>query len=163
LGSRDVYFDENAGRSVADEIARVVHQLPYVDLHSRQDYHFYIAGKRRLLETAFKNPEIEYLPRDYDRMVQQIDPVAIGRDLGVDVVITGRITDSYMAMNRTINWTWSRVNIEIDIFDIRSGAKLDTLKLEEIDQLSSPLRLVRTHLEKMLPDFDNAIGGQELK
>jgi hypothetical protein len=163
FGSRSVYRNENVGRNVADEVAKTLRGLPYIDLASRLDYRYYIEGKRQLLEVAFEEVEdIKYETQDYDRMIETIDPIEIGRELGVDLVVAGHVDNAYMAHNRTVEWIWSGVEIRVDVLNVRTGQREGSFAIEAERSLSSPLRLIRQELRKKLPNLDQLIGNAPL-
>jgi hypothetical protein len=157
FGSRDVYYDANIGRNLADELAVILGDLPYVDLAPRAEYRAFAQSRRPALEKAF--PSELLTAADYDRMVARANPVAVGRQLGADVVISGRVETAHYAQNRTIWWTWSSLEYRLDIHDVRTGALIGSLSSKDTDQIKSVLRMGRQNLRAQLPEIDRLMSS----
>jgi hypothetical protein len=149
----DLYRDENFGNVVADELAEALEEFPYLDLYSRLELKYYFAARREVLEGAFKKLG-EYTDAQYEEMIDRIDLVKIGRDLGVDYVIAGRVEDACLARNRTIHWTWSFAEVVIEVHDTRTGKPIYRKTLRDRRVLATPNRLVRDAIQDILPELD---------
>jgi hypothetical protein len=159
FGGRDVLRDENIGQTIADEVHATLGELSYLDLYSRLDLKYYNKARKEKLRSTFKDPA--YTEVEYDKMMDRISPLAIGRDLMVDYVVAGRVNDAYLARNRTIEWTWSRVDVDIELWDVRTGKVIWRLKVDDSRQLASPALLMRELLWRHLDAIDAALQNAQ--
>jgi hypothetical protein len=139
FGARDIWHNPGMGRMAADLFAHEINNLSFIHLISRTDIRYYMAGKRDLIRRKFdeRRRALEESPNakdreealriqnmteaDYDRNLEALPPLEIGRELKADRVLVGRIYDIYMAHNRTIHWYWSSVDLEVGLLDVDSG------------------------------------------
>jgi len=117
LGAHTHFQNRRDGVVFADALASRLATLPYVLLHSRADVRYYMQSKRRLLMDRFKNLERS----EYDRLLDEVSPLDYGIELGVDLVVTGRIIEAYMSEHHTIHTWYSYVKAEVDVWDISAG------------------------------------------
>lgn len=139
FGSRDIWHNPGLGRMAADVYSHELNKEPFINVVSRVDIKYYMARKReqlrRLREQQSRDLEATGNPEDlkaaarirqmtdaeYTMELQNLPPREIGRELKADRVLVGRIRDSYLAHNRTINWYWTYVDLELDLYDVDSG------------------------------------------
>jgi len=139
FGSRDVWHNPGMGRLAGDLFAHELNKLSFVRVVPRSDIKYYIANKRELVRRKLDEkrrvladspkPEdralAEHIQKmtdaDYDREVENLSPREIGRELKVDRVLIGQIHNLYLAHNRTIDWFWSSVDLEVNLLDVDSG------------------------------------------
>lgn len=118
FGARDIYYNPYVGETFADVLAdEIAKQCPFIDVYSRMDIKYYLVSKRNILKRHFpglKDPEIT-------QTINELDPVDIGRDLGVDKVITGVIYDCHTSHHRTFHWWSSVIEAEVKLIDVDSG------------------------------------------
>lgn len=139
FGSRDIWRNPGMGRVAADIFSHELNQLPFVKIVSRVDIKYYMAEKRQIIRRLrdqqrsklekSPNPRDRQLAEriakmteaDYDRELERLPVREIGRELGADRVLVGRIIDAYQAHNRTIHWYWSVVELQLELVDVDTG------------------------------------------
>lgn len=116
--SRDVYYNKNAGEIIADIFADAIrNRCPFADVYSRTDYKYYLVSKREILRRELTDLNDE----EIDRIIRELDPIDIGRDLGMDKVVLGRVFDTYTTHHRTVHWWSSVVDAEVKVIDVATG------------------------------------------
>ena len=116
--SRDVYYNQNAGEIIADIFADTIrNQCPFADVYSRTDYKYYLVSKREILKRELPDLNDDKI----DQIIHELDPVDIGRDLGMDKVVVGAVFDTYTTHHRTVHWWSSVVDAEVKIIDVATG------------------------------------------
>jgi len=152
FGSKDIYRDENIGTTAAGELHHLLQRFPYLQMVEMPDVLTYWEDRRAALESAYGKEG--YLGLDVQAMMQRVDPIRIGRDLNVDLLVTGKVNEAFLARNRTINWTWATVQFDVQVWDVRAGRSLLTLTIGETGELITPQTLIRSLMEEHLPVFD---------
>jgi len=168
FGARDVWHNPGMGQLAADIFAQELNQLPFIHMVSRMDTKYYLAGKRDLirkkLEERRQKLEESASPRDreeaqriramtdadYDRLVEQLPPYEIGRELKVDRVLIGRIYNIYLAHNRTIHWYWSSVDLEVSLMDVDTHKIIWTKRAQYTKNFSSTSLLLEVAAQNMI-------------
>jgi hypothetical protein len=121
FGARDVYRNPNAGRLFSDQLAKQLRKLPYLEVHSRIDYKYYVARKLERLRKAYPDLSDKEVAALYD----ESKPLDIGKDLnhywGVDKVVYGRIISGGTSHNRTFHWWRSSIAVEVFLLDVETG------------------------------------------
>jgi hypothetical protein len=139
FGSRDVWQNPGLGRVAGDVFSHQLSQLPFVTVVSRVDIKYYMADKRSALkqlrdrqrreleesgspEDLRKAQAIAAMTEaDYDAELEKLPPWEIGRELGADRVLTGRIRNAYLTFNRAFGFYWTVVDLELDLYDVQTG------------------------------------------
>lgn len=116
LFHQDLYFNSNVGRMAADIFSDYLRDNGIYQVVSRGDLKYYYADKRDLIQKklALKGDALE-------KSILQLDPVMIGREMGVDKVIVGHICDSELRKAVAPGSFTSVVSMNVAIFDVASG------------------------------------------
>lgn len=116
FGSNDVYYNANIGRIAADIFDEQLRSVPGLDVYSRQDLRVFYAEKKQKIRKRLSIDE-----RSAARALEQLDPIAVGRELGVDKVVVGRICDAELRKNRTFGPFASVTSLNVSLYDVHSG------------------------------------------
>lgn len=122
FGARTLMRNPQMGALFADDLGRSLTSLEYVEQHSRTDVRIYMASKRRLLTSRFK----DRTDQDYSRMLAEVSPVDYGEELGVDQILTGRVVEAYTSKGHVFDTWHSYVKVELDLWDMRAGQEVWT-------------------------------------
>ncbi len=118
FSSRDVYYNPNAGILFGDTLAdQLSKRCPYLDVYSRMDFKYYLVSKEEKLKRDF--PGLSTAERK--EILAELDPVDIGKDLGLDRVIVGSVNEAHTTHNRTFHWWSSVVAAETQILNVETG------------------------------------------
>jgi hypothetical protein len=117
LADRNRYDDGNAGRHIADELSREVDKIWGVQTHPRPDVGAMMAQKERLL--ALIEPGMTPDER-YDYLLS-IDPLDYGKELNADYVLVPFVREARMIQNRAVFWWYSKVAINLQLWDVDKG------------------------------------------
>lgn len=118
FGSRDLYYNPNVGEKLGDALAdELKRRCPFLDVYSRLDLKYYLLGKKEILRRTFPN----LTDKEREQIIENLDPLDIGRDLGVDKLLIGEITSCYTSHNRTFHWWSSVMKVNAKLIDIDSG------------------------------------------
>lgn len=116
LGRQDIYVNSNIGRIAADLLdERLREDCVYVP-KSRGDLKYYYADKKDLLRDKF-NLSSEELAK----AILRLDPVSIGREMGVQKVVVGHICDAEVRKPRMPGSFASVASLTVAVFDVQSG------------------------------------------
>jgi hypothetical protein len=116
FGSQDVYFNENMGRIAADIFADAIRSCNVFGVYARSDLRRYYADKAEVLNRELR------LSRDQQQAaLLQLDPISVGRELGVHKVLTGQVCDSEMRHSRAFGPFASAVSFRVALYDVASG------------------------------------------
>jgi hypothetical protein len=116
LSHQDIYVNSNVGRMAADIFSEYLRDNCLYTITSREDVKYYYADKRDLISKKLK------LTGDaLEKALQQLDPVMIGREMGVDKVIVGHICDSELRKAVALGSFASVVSMNVAIFDVATG------------------------------------------
>jgi hypothetical protein len=148
LTHQDLYFNSNVGRMAADIFSDYLQEEGIYAITSRGDLKYYYADKRDLIakKLNLKGDALE-------RALWQLDPVMIGREMGVDKVIVGHICDSELRKAVAPGSFASVISMNVAIFDVASGRL-------EYDHCYQDFRNHSTqyfHYEKMAKKFGNDV------
>lgn len=116
FGSQDIYYNPNIGRVAADIVSSALMESGALNMHSREDLKYYYADKRDALRAKLKLSS-----KQLDRALLMLDPVKIGRELGLDKVIAGKICDSETRHSRAFGYFASAVSFNVTVYDVASG------------------------------------------
>ncbi|MGB9691480.1 MAG: hypothetical protein ACPL7D_04870 [Candidatus Sumerlaeaceae bacterium] len=116
FGSNDVYYNANIGRIAADIFDEELRKLPELAVYSRQDLRLFYTEKRAKIEKKLKLDE-----KSAAASLDKLDPIAVGRELGVDKVLLGRICDAELRKNRTFGPFASVTSFNVTVYDVKSG------------------------------------------
>ncbi|PKO20047.1 hypothetical protein CVU37_00840 [candidate division BRC1 bacterium HGW-BRC1-1] len=116
FNSQNIYFNGNLGRIAGDLYADALRGTGVMQVVSRQDIKYYYASKREKLAAKFKLTDEEM-----NAALAKIDPLAIGRELGVDKVVVGRICDSELRHSRTFGYFGTAQSLNVVVLDVATG------------------------------------------
>ncbi|RMH26972.1 MAG: hypothetical protein D6691_07315 [Candidatus Hydrogenedentota bacterium] len=116
FGSNDVYYNANMGRIAADLFDEALHNAGLFNLVSRQDLRLYYADKKAYLQKKMKLGD-----KEAAQALEKLNPILIGRELGVEKVIVGHICDSEFRKNRTFGPFASVTSFQVSVYDVRTG------------------------------------------
>ncbi len=116
FGSNDVYYNANIGRIAADIFDEELRKLPELDVYSRQDLRVLYAEKKQKIAKKLKLDD-----KAAAASLDRLDPLAIGRELGVEKVVVGRICDAELRKNRTFGPFASVTSFNVTVYDVKTG------------------------------------------
>src|SRR5690606_29814321 len=87
LGRQDIYVNGNVGRMAADLMAERLQEDCTYKVVSRGDLKYYYADKRDLIAKKFPQMSSD----EVKKSILVLDPVSIGKELGVQKVMVGHI------------------------------------------------------------------------
>lgn len=116
LGRQDIYVNSNVGRMAADLLTEELLSQCMYQLRSRGDLKYYYADKKDLLRKKFKMSDSEL-----KKAILQLDPVSIGREMGVQKVIVGHICDSELRKAVAPGSFASVASLTVAMFDTTTG------------------------------------------
>lgn len=147
FGSQDVYYNANIGRIAADLFTEALCAHQVFQIYRRADLKLYYADKKDVLRSKFKLSDDEL-----DEAILTLNPVAIGREIGVEKVIVGHICDSEMRKNRTFGPWSSATSYTISIYDVKSGRLDFSSEYRDVDAFSSQYSMFEKHADSFVSD-----------
>ncbi len=148
LGRQDIYVNANVGRMAADLLSDELRDECVYQVRTRGDLKIYYADKKDLLNDKFKMSSDELA-----KAILLLDPVSIGREMGVDKVVVGHICDSELRKAVAPGSFASVASFQIAVFDVKSG-------MIEFQQCYSKIRNHSTqyfHYEKIAEEISHDI------
>ncbi len=116
LGRTDIYVNSNVGLMAADLITDQILKDCLYQLRSRGDLKYYYADKKDLINKKFK-----LSGDDLKKAILLLDPVKIGKEMGVDKVIVGHICDSELGKGTFPGSFGSGSSFTVAVFDVATG------------------------------------------
>ena len=144
LSHQDIFVNSNVGRMAADIFSDYLRDNSLYAITSRGDLKYYYADKRDLI-----TKKLDLKGDALEKALLQLDPVTIGKEMGVDKVIVGHICDSELRKAVAPGSFASVVSMNVAIFDVATG-KLDW------DKCYTKIRNHSTqyfHYEKIAEEF----------
>lgn len=117
LGRQDIYVNANVGRMAADLITDALRTDCVYQVRSRSDLKYYYADKKDLIRKKFS----QMSEKEINKAVLLLDPVAIGRELGVQKVVVGHICDSELRKAVAPGSFASVASLTVAVFDVATG------------------------------------------
>ncbi len=151
FGSNDVYYNANLGRIAADIFDEKMRMLPCVDVFSRQDLRAYYAQKRSRIAK-----KLDLNQKEAEAALEKLDPVAIGRELGVDKVVVGRLCDAELRKNRTFGPFASVVSFNVTVYDVKTGQPELSKSYRGHDNFSSVYSSIESRAKKFVREFEKS-------
>ena len=153
LGATTVYQNPRAGTMFADLLTAELAVYPFLNMFSRVDLRYYFAEKKGRLQESY-----DYLLDDeIADLMRQVPPLDFARDLGADMLLTGRIIDNQLSENRTFHWWSSTVHVECRLTNVLSGAveweKEYELKKYFASQYSAQEEVARQVVEDLRDEY----------
>jgi hypothetical protein len=116
FGSNDVYYNANMGRIAADIFDGQLRTVPWLVVYSRSDLRTFYAEKKDRIAKKLKLDD-----KAAAAALEKLDPVEVGRELGVDKVVVGQICDAELRKNRTFGPFASVTSFNVSIIDTKTG------------------------------------------
>lgn len=120
FSSSDLRREEHVGIQAANKIASRLDRMELITVEPRLDIRYYMANKADMLSEQYK----DLTPRQIGMLVQKTvkeNPVAAGRELQVDRVITGQTLEARLRMNRAFKFWGSAVKARVRMTDVATG------------------------------------------
>jgi hypothetical protein len=117
LGRQDIWVNSNVGRMAADLMSDQLQADCVYKLRSRGDLKYYYADKKDLIKKKFPNMSSD----EVKKSILLLDPVSIGREMGVQKVIVGHICDSELRKAVAPGSFASVASFSVAVFDVASG------------------------------------------
>lgn len=117
FGARTIRENKRAGSMMADVLAVALTELSYLKVYPRAELQALIS------EQHMSSVSRLWGPRDPDlsKIILEVPPLDIGRDVQADQVLTGEILEAYESSQNTLQ-TWnSFVRVRIDLWDMAEG------------------------------------------
>lgn len=138
LGSRDRFDNGNAPTLVAEAVAEEFTEVPGVHVFSRIDLAAYMMQKERILMRRYG----ELTPQQRLDVLRAQSPIDYGRSLNVDYVMTNHVTRSRLVHNRTFHWWLSKVDFDLELWDVESGQRIWVWRGDDTDLFDSQLAVI---------------------
>lgn len=148
FGAQDVYYNENMGRIAADLFEEAIGETYCYELYRRSNLKYYYADKKDILRDKLK-----LSGKELNKAVLALNPVAIGREIGVDKVVVGHITDSEMRHNRTFGPYSSAASFEVSVYDCKTGKQEYTRQFYNVKGFRSQYSLFEQAAGKFAKDL----------
>jgi hypothetical protein len=116
FGSQDVYYNANMGRIAADVFGEAMQQCSLFNVYSRDDLRCYYADKADVL-----HEQLSINDKQVEQALLTMNPVSVGRELGVQKVLVGHICDSEMRHNRTSGQFSAATSFSVSLYDVATG------------------------------------------
>lgn len=116
FGSQDVHYNANWGIIMADIMAEKLEEECIYDIRSRGDVKLYYADKKEVLAE-----QLGLEGEELDKAVLALNPVMIGREMGVEKVVVGQVIDAELRTNRTFGYFSSVASINVSVYDTATG------------------------------------------
>lgn len=155
FGSNDVYYNANLGRIAADIFDEKLRTLPCVEAFSRQDLRAYYAQKRSRIAK-----KLDLSEKEAETALEKLDPTAIGRELGVDKVVVGRLCDAELRKNRTFGPFASVVSFNVTVYDVKTGHAELSKSYRGHDNFSGVYSSIEGRAKKFIRDFEKTYCAQ---
>lgn len=117
LGRQQIWVNANIGRMAADLLTDQLIEDCVYKVRSRGDLKYYYADKRDLIAKKFPNMSTD----EVKKAILLLDPVSIGREMGVQKVIVGHICDAELRKAVAPGSFASVASLSVAVFDVASG------------------------------------------
>jgi hypothetical protein len=153
FGSNDVYYNSNMASIAGDLFEEKLRDCGAFRMYSRQDLRLYYADKKDFLKKKMTLDE-----KQAAKSIEMLNPVSIGRELGVDKVVTGYICDSEFRKNRTFGPFASVSSFTVSVYDTRTGNLEFTKNYGGHDMFASQYTHFERRAERFVRDFLSGKG-----
>jgi hypothetical protein len=116
FGHQDIYINSNVGRIAADLISDQLRDAGIYKITSRGNLKYYYADKKDILRDKLKMTDDQL-----KKAILLLDPVQVGKELGVDKVVVGHICDSELRKAVAPGSFASVASFNVAVFDVKSG------------------------------------------
>jgi hypothetical protein len=117
FGAHTLSFDRFAGTRFPDDLTRQLNALSYIDARSRIEIKLHFSRKADVLRKAFPGRKDE----EYERMFFEVSPAVYGRELGVDLVVSGEVLDAHTYFQHFLQSMHSRARVRVDYWSVETG------------------------------------------
>jgi len=153
FGSRDIYKNKNAGNIYADIFAEELEKSGLFKVYKRSELKYYMADLRKKLQKEYPALAEDVNKNKCDEIINNIDPVTIGKDLGIEKVLTGEIDNCYTAHSRAFHTWASKVSVTAKIIDVKTG-KIDwEMKYKKKKAFYAPNVLSKRNVQRMIKNI----------
>ena len=153
FGSRDIYKNKNAGINYSDIFAEELEKSGLFQVYKRSEFKYYMADLRGKLKKQYPALADENNKNKFEEIVTNIDPLIIGKELGVDKILVGEIDSCYTAHSRAFHTWASKVNISAKIVDVKTGKTEWEGKYKNKDKFSAPNVLSKKSVNWMIKNI----------
>ena len=115
LMSQDLYFNGNVGSMAADIISDTLKRECLFEMFPREDLRRILADKRDILKE-----KLNVSGDKLDAAVAKIDPVKLGRELGVDFVVLGHICSAETRHSRSAGYFNTTLAFSVVIVNVHT-------------------------------------------
>lgn len=148
FGAQDVYYNDNMGRIGADLFEEAIAGTSLYELYRRSDLKYYYADKKDVLRGKLKMSS-----KELEQSVLALNPVAIGREIGVDKVVVGHISDSEMRHNRAFGPYSSAASFEVSVYDVKTGKQEYTRQFYKVKGFRSQYSIFEKAASQFVKDL----------
>lgn len=154
---RQYYRSAGDGVLMADILADEFTEFPGAQVHSREDWRMYQAGKERLLRRGYPDLTAE---QRRDVLAKQ-DPIDYGRSVGADYVLRPVIDESFLTTNKVFLWWYSKLNAAVEVWDVESRERVYTFRFRDTDSFDSQKAMMEESARKAVRELrrNNALGN----
>jgi len=153
FGSRDIYKNKNAGINYSDIFAEELEKSGLFQVYKRSELKYYMGDLRGKLKKQYPALADENNKNKFEEIVTNIDPLIIGKDLGVDKILVGEVDSCYTAHSRAFHTWASKVNISAKIVDVKTGKTEWEGKYKNKDEFSAPNILSKKSVNWMIKNI----------
>lgn len=155
FGSNDVYYNENVGRIAADIFDEELRKSSLFDVYSRQDLRRFYAEKAARIARKLNLDD-----KQARASLEKLDPLAIGRELGVDKVVVGRICDAEFRKNRTFGPFASVTSFNVSVYDVKTGRVDFSKTYGGHDMFTSVYANFESRAKKFAKEFQRTLSSK---
>ena len=148
FGSQDVYYNDNMGRIAADLFSDALRNCGTFQVYSRNDLRRYYADKSEAINEQFKMDR-----KQLDEALVALNPVSIGREIGVQKVVVGQICDTEMRHSRTFGPFSSAVSFTVSLYDVATGQLEFSQTYSDRDAFSTPYAMFEDFAGEFVADM----------
>lgn len=144
LGSQDIQYNANWGIIMADIVADRLREECVYNVLSRRDVKVYYADKQELLAE-----KLGLEGKELDRAVLALNPVNIGREMGVEKVVVGQIVDAELRTSRAFGTFSNAAAVNVSVYDTATGKLEFSYNMSDVRPFSTGYG----HLEQLADEF----------
>ncbi len=153
LGARDIYKNKNAGMIYADIFAEELQKISSFDVYKRSEYKYYRADLESTIKKKFSAFDDDKNVGKLEEVLVSVDPIIIGKELGVDRVLTGEVDSYFTSHHRAFhNWS-SKVEVSAKIIEVSTGKVEWEAKYADKKSFSAPNVISKKIISKMIKDI----------
>ncbi|MFP4381825.1 MAG: hypothetical protein ACLFUS_15095 [Candidatus Sumerlaeia bacterium] len=120
FSARTKYYNPWVGARCSDSVSQQLASISYLLPYERNEFKICLSRKKDRLKREFPG----YSEDDYYDMLLAADPVGYARELQIDYICTGEISDAYTSYHRFFQSMYSRVDARLELWDAKSGERV---------------------------------------